>query len=166
MQRSALFIRKAIKNDVPAIASIYNEAIVNTTATFDTEPKSIDDRVAWLHQHSDRYPVLVALLQNEVVGFASLTRWSDRTAYDYTAEISIYLKPAIHNAGYGKQLMKAIIDAGKQGGLHTILSRITQGNEKSIYLHSLHGFTKVGVLKEVGKKFGQWLDVTIMQLVY
>lgn len=166
MQHSTLLIRKATLDDAPVIASIYNEAIVNTTATFDTEPKSIDDRIAWLNQHNDRYPVLVGLLQNEVVGFASLTRWSDRTAYDYTAEISIYLTPTLHNAGYGKQLMMAIIDAGKQGGLHTILSRITQGNEKSIYLHSLYGFTKVGVLKEVGKKFGQWLDVTIMQLVY
>lgn len=159
-------IRKAILSDAQAIATIYNEAIENTVATFDTETKSIADREEWLHQHSDKYPVVVADVDGEVAGFASMTRWSDRAAYDDTAEISIYILPAYHNQGIGRKLMEAIITAGKEGGLHCILSRITQGNDKSIYLHEQFGFRTVGVLQEVGKKFGKVLDVTMMQLVY
>ncbi len=161
-----MLIRPAILSDAKAIAAIYNEAIENTTATFDTELKSVADREEWLRQHSKKYPVLVAEVENKIVGFASMTRWSDRCAYDDTAEISIYIAPAFHNRGIGKQLMHAIIDAGKKGGLHCVLSRITQGNDKSIYLHEQNGFRTVGVLKEVGKKFGKILDVTMMQLIY
>jgi phosphinothricin acetyltransferase len=159
-------IRKAILSDAQAIADIYNEAIQNTTATFDTETKTVANREEWLKQHSDKYPVWVAEIDNTTVGFASMTRWSDRAAYDDTAEVSIYILPEYHNRGIGRQLMKHIIEAGRAGGLHCIISRITQGNDKSIYLHEQFGFKTVGVLREVGKKFGSILDVTIMQLIY
>jgi phosphinothricin acetyltransferase len=159
-------IRMAKIDDAAAIAEIYNHAIVYTTATFDTETKSLADRQQWLNQHNAKYPVLVATHQNEVIAFASLSRWSERAAYDDTAEISIYITPAHQNKGLGKNLLQAIIEAGKAGGLHSILSRITQGNDKSIYLHQLFGFEIVGVLKEVGIKFGKRLDVTMMQLLF
>jgi L-amino acid N-acyltransferase len=159
-------IRKATLSDAQAIADIYNEAIENTTATFDTETKTLANREEWLLQHSDKYPVIVAEVDGVVAGFASMTRWSDRAAYDDTAEISIYILPDYHNRGIGRQLMEAIITAGKTGGLHCVLSRITQGNDKSIYLHQQFGFRTVGVMQEVGKKFGKLLDVTMMQLVY
>lgn len=159
-------IRKAILSDAQAIADIYNEAILNTTATFDTELKSLANREEWLNQHSEKYPVVVAENEGKVIGFASMTRWSDRAAYDDTAEISIYIDPSYHNKGIGKQLMQAIIEAGKQGGLHCVLSRITQGNDKSIYLHQQFGFRTVGIMQEVGRKFGKLLDVTLMQLLY
>jgi L-amino acid N-acyltransferase YncA len=159
-------IRKAIPSDAQAIANIYNEAIENTTATFDTEPKSVSNREEWLKQHSEKYPVVVSEINGVVVGFASMTRWSDRAAYDDTAEISIYILPAYHNQGIGKHLMQTVIEAGLRGGLHCVLSRITQGNEKSIYLHQQFGFRTVGIMQEVGKKFGKTLDVTMMQLIY
>jgi phosphinothricin acetyltransferase len=161
-----LQIRTAITTDAKAITEIYNHAILYTTATFDTEIKSVKNREEWLLQHNSKYPVVVAELDNTVVGFASMTRWSDRAAYDDTAEISIYIIPQQHNKGLGNLLMQAIIEKGKQGGLHCILSRITEGNDKSIYLHQKFGFEMVGVLKEVGKKFGNILDVTILQLLY
>jgi L-amino acid N-acyltransferase len=159
-------IRKATLSDAQAIATIYNEAIENTVATFDTETKSTANREEWLRQHSDKYPVVVAEVDGVVAGFASMTQWSDRCAYDDTAEISIYILPPYHNRGIGRQLMEAIIKAGKEGGLHCVLSRITQGNDKSIHLHQQFGFRTVGVMQEVGKKFGKILDVTMMQLVY
>jgi phosphinothricin acetyltransferase len=161
-----LQIRTAITTDAKAITEIYNHAILYTTATFDTEIKSVKNREEWLLQHNSKYPVVVAELDNTVVGFASMTRWSDRAAYDDTAEISIYIIPQQHNKGLGNLLMQAIIEKGKQGGLHCILSRITEGNDKSIYLHQKFGFEMVGVLKEVGKKFGNILDVTILQLLF
>lgn len=159
-------IREAILADAQAIAEIYNHAILHSTATFDTEIKSTQNREDWLSQHNSKYPVVVAEINNEVVGFASMTRWSDRSAYDDTAEISIYIKSEHHDKGLGNVLMKSIIDKGKEGRLHCILSRITEGNEKSIYLHQKFGFEIVGVMKEVGKKFGKILDVTLLQLLY
>jgi L-amino acid N-acyltransferase YncA len=161
-----MLIRKATLSDAPAIAEIYNDAILNTTATFDTELKSVENRIEWLGEHSDKYPVLVAEENNTVIGFASMSRWSDRAAYDDTAEISIYIHPAHRDKGIGKQLFKAIIDAGRTGELHCVISRISQGNDKSIYLHKQNGFSTVGVIREVGKKFGEILDVTMMQLLY
>jgi phosphinothricin acetyltransferase len=159
-------IRAAQLSDASAIANIYNEEILHGIATFDTEIKTLENREDWLKQHSDKYPVWVAEENGTVIGFASMTRWSERAAYDDTAEISIYLTPAFHGKGYGKLLMQSIVEAGKKGGLHCILSRITQDNNKSIYLHQTFGFETVGVLKEVGKKFGKLLDVTMMQLLY
>ena len=158
-----LRIRKATEQDLHAITEIYNEAILYGTATFDTELKSLNNRRLWLRQHSDMYPALVAETREGVVGWGSLSRWSDRCAYDSTAELSIYFHTDHRGKGYGKVLMRELLEAGKKGGLHTVISRITQGNDASIYLHTLYGFTTIGVMKEVGKKFGQLLDVTMMQ---
>ena len=159
-------IRIAEIHDVPSITDIYNDAILNTTATCDTEIKSIENRIEWLNSHSKKYPVLVAVKNNDMLGWASMSRWSDRTAYDDTAEISIYIHKDFRDQGIGKLLFEKIIVAGKEGGLHCVLSRITQYNEKSIYLHENFGFTHVGVMKEVANKFDTILDVHIMQLIY
>jgi len=84
----SVMLRRAVSADAPAIADIYNEAILTTTATFDTEPKSVAEREQWLQSHDERHPVLVAVMDGIVVGWASLTRWSERCAYDDTAETS------------------------------------------------------------------------------
>lgn len=159
-------IRKAQETDLPAITDIYNDAIRHGTATFDTEEKTPENRRLWLAQHSQKYPVVVALINETVVGWASLSRWSERAAYDDTAEISVYIHRDFRGRGIGRQLMQQVLEQGRQGGLHTVISRITQGNEISIYLHTQMGFETVGVLKQVGKKFGQLLDVTLMQKMY
>lgn len=159
-------IRFAEIHDVPDITEIYNDAILNSTATCDTEIKSIENRIDWLNVHSKKYPVIVAIENEKVVGWASMSRWSDRIAYNDTAEISVYIHKNFRDKGIGKLLLKEIIEAGKVGGLHCVLSRITQGNEKSIYLHEKYGFTHVGVMREVANKFGKILDVYMMQLIY
>jgi len=161
-----LRIRKAQETDLPAITDIYNDAIRHGTATFDTEEKTLENRRHWLGQHSQKYPVVVALQNETVVGWASLSRWSERAAYDDTAEISVYIHRDFRSMGIGRQLMQQVLYEGKQGGLHTVISRITQGNEISIHLHTQMGFETVGVLRQVGKKFGQLLDVTLMQKMY
>ncbi len=161
-----LRIRKAQETDLPAITDIYNDAIRHGTATFDTEEKTSENRRLWLAQHSQKYPVVVALINETVVGWASLSRWSDRAAYDDTAEISVYIHKDFRGRGIGRQLMQQVLEHGKQGGLHTVISRITQGNEISIHLHTQMGFETVGILKQVGKKFGHLLDVTLMQKMY
>ncbi len=161
-----LTIRQATVNDMSVVADIYNEAILNTTATFDTEVKSLENRIQWLSQHSSMNPVIVGECNGEVVGWASLSRWSDRSAYDSTAEVSVYIHKDFRNRGFGRKLLEVITIEGEKAGLHTILSRITQDNQKSVHLHEVFGYKHVGVLKEVGMKFDKFLDVYMMQKVF
>lgn len=159
-------IRPATEADLQAINDIYNDAAIKTTATFDTEPKSMTDRRKWFAAHGNLHPILVAEEDGRVVGWASMSRYSDRSAYDGTAEASLYVAEECRGRGIGRQLFEAILAAGKNAGLHTVLSRITADNTISIRLHEQFRFRNVGVLREVGCKFGRLLDVVIMQLVY
>jgi L-amino acid N-acyltransferase len=159
----AFSIRRAELADAGGIAEVYNEAILHTTATFDTEPKSVDDRQAWLRSHDERHPVLVAVLDGKVVGWASLTKWSDRRAYDETAETSFYVHSSCRGRGIGRQLKEAIIEEARRLGFHTLLARVAEGSQESIHLNEAAGFVHVGTLKQVGRKFGRLLDVHIMQ---
>lgn len=163
---SMITIRPAKPEDIAAITEIYNDAIVNTTATFDTDLKTETDRLNWLQQHDEMHPVIVAELNGNVVGWASLSRWSERAAYDTTAEVSLYVHKDFHAQGIGKKLLEVLTLEGEKVGLHALLARITEGNDKSFYLHELFGFETVGTLKEVGKKFGVYLSVRILQKVY
>jgi phosphinothricin acetyltransferase len=156
-------IRPAEWGDAAAIAEIYNEAILTTTATFDTEPKSVEERRQWLESHDGRHPVLVALTGGTVVGWASLSRWSERAAYDDTAETSFYVHSAHRGCGIGRGLKDAIIAEARRLGYHTLIARIAEGSAESLHLNEAAGFVHVGTLREVGHKFGKLLDVHIMQ---
>ena len=160
-----LLLRPATKADIPAIRGIYNDAILNTTSTFDSTPKSMAEMESWFAAHDERHPILVMVADGHVWGWASLSRWSDRAAYDGTAELSVYVHPEHRGQGIGRKLMAAILEEGRRAGLHTVISRIEAGNAASIHLHAAFGFSMVGVMKEVGCKFGRWLDVAIMQLI-
>jgi L-amino acid N-acyltransferase len=162
---ATLVIRRAVPGDVEIITTIYNEAVLTTTATFDTEPKSVAERQDWLRSHGERYPVLVAEWGGRVVGWASLSQWSDRRAYDETAETSFYVISDQRGKGIGRKLKQAIIDEARRLGFHTLIARVAEGSNESLHLNRSCGFTHVGTLKEVGKKFGNRLDVHIMQKV-
>ena len=159
-------IRKAVVADIPAITKIYNEAVLTTAATFDLEPKTVSSQRKWFKAHGVRNPILVAVIDNNLVGWVSLSEYSSRCAYANTAELSLYVKECFRNQGIGKMLMQAILDEGQKVGLHNVISRITEGNDISIHLYKQFGFENVGVMKEVGKKFGKLLDVYIMQKIY
>lgn len=159
-------IRPAVLDDLPAITEIYNEAVLTTTATFDTRPKTVEDRLGWFQEHGSRHPLLVAEVAGRVVGWASLSAWSPRQAYNDTAEVSLYVLESERSQGIGGLLMAEVLKAGQQAGLHTILARVTEGNAASVRLHRAAGFELVGVMKEVGFKFDRRLDVSLMQLLY
>ena len=162
---SIVKIRRAELGDVPAIAEIYNEAILTTVATFDTEPKTVADREQWFRAHDERHPILVAVLDGKVVGWASLTEWSDRRAYDGTAEASFYVHSAFRHQGIGRKLLEEIIAEARRVKLHTLLGRIAEGSDESMHLSYAAGFVLIGTLKEVGLKFGRLLDVHLLQLM-
>lgn len=159
-------IRPATIADQEAIREIYNEAVVNLTATFDTEERSSVKQIEWWKNHKRNHPVFVAEEDDVVIGWASLSPWSDRCAYDTTVEVSVYVHADHRAKGIGSKLLEIVTAEGKKVGNHTILSRITEGNEASIRIHAKLGYQLVGVMKEVGFKFGKFLDVTIMQLVF
>ncbi len=161
-----LTVRPAKLHDLNAITEIYNDAILTTDATFDTEPKTDAEQRIWFAKHGPRNPILVAESDGVVVGWASLSEWSDRCAYSDTAEISFYVKQEFRGRGIGKRLLETIIQEGERAGLHAIIARITEGNEVSIHLHEGAGFEHVGVMKEIGRKFGKLLDVHLMQKIY
>jgi L-amino acid N-acyltransferase len=156
-------IRRATLGDVTAIAEIYNEAILTTTSTFDTEPKTPEERTAWLQGHDVRHPVLVAVVDEQVVGWASLSEWSDRCAYADTAETSFYVRSSHQGRGIGRQLKGAIIEEARRLKYHTLIARVAEGSTASLHLNEQTGFVHVGTLRQVGRKFGKLLDVHILQ---
>ncbi|TMB70875.1 MAG: N-acetyltransferase family protein [Chloroflexi bacterium] len=156
-------IRTAIEDDLPGILEIYNDAILNTTATFDTEPQSLEEKRAWLRETSYPYAVLVAARRGEVIGWASLRRFRPKIAYRYTAENSVYVKKDCHAEGIGTALMQRLLQVGAENGFHTIIAGIAGNNPASLRLHKRFGFQLVGVEREVGYKFERWIDVTWMQ---
>ena len=161
-----LTLRKATIEDLGGITEIYNEAIRNTTATFDTQPKTLEEQKTWFQNHQPNYPVLIAEQDRLVVGWASLSKWSDRCAYSYTAEASIYIKGEYRGKGIGKQLLEAVLQEGKNISLHTVIARIAGENKASMHLFRSEGFKNIGVMREVGRKFGKLLDVYLMQKMY
>ncbi len=161
-----LVIRAATLPDLDAITEIYNEAILKTIATFDTTPKTLEEQKAWFFSHNAKYPILAAEKDKVIVGWASLSMWSDRCAYSDTAEMSLYVREKEQRKGIGRKLAEAMLREGQKAGLHTVLARIAAGNEISIHLAEAVGFKHVGVMKEVGLKFGRRLDVHLMQKVY
>jgi len=155
--------RRATLADVPAITEIYNEAILTTTATFDVEPKTVADREVWLHAHDGRFPVIVGAVGKEIAGWASLTPWSERAAYDDTAETALYVHSTYRGRGIGRELNARIIEEARQLKFHTLIARVTEDSDASIHLNEAAGFILVGTVKEVGRKFGRLLDVHVMQ---
>jgi phosphinothricin acetyltransferase len=161
-----IVIRRATLAELKPITEIYNDAILHTVATFDTKPKTIEEQKAWFAEHDAKHPLLVAKEDGLVVGWASLSRWSDRCAYSDTAEVSLYVKSECRERGIGRKLLGALVEKGEKAGLHTILARITEGNEASLALFKSESFETVGVMKEVGRKFGMLLDVHLLQKIY
>ena len=158
-----LTIRTATEKDQFAILDIYNEAVENTTATFDTEERSAENQMLWFKKHKNNHPVIVGEEDDIIKGWASLSPWSDRKAYDGTVEVSVYVHHDHRGKGIGKKLLEIITLEGRKVKNHTIISRISAGNEISIHIHEQIGYRHIGVMKEAGMKFGNYIDVYMMQ---
>lgn len=159
-------VRTATETDLEAILEIYNDAIMNTTAVYDYEPHTLEMRKQWFRiKEAQGYPVFVAEDNGRVVGFSSIGPWRAWAAYKYSVENSIYVAADQRGKGIGKILLEPLIEAAKELDLHAIIAGIDATNEVSISLHRRFGFTETGTFKEVGFKFGRWLDLTFMQLL-
>ncbi|HSI36040.1 MAG TPA: GNAT family N-acetyltransferase [Tepidisphaeraceae bacterium] len=166
MTKASMNIRAATEDDLVAINEIYNYYVVNSTATYQTEPATIDERRAWFAAHGERYPVIVAVDEaGAVIGWGSLSRFHPRAAYGRTVENSVYVDHRHHRRGLGRALSERLITLARELGYRTIVGLIDADQGPSIALHRALGFETSGRLREVGYKFGRWLDVVYMQLM-
>ncbi|MGA8542330.1 MAG: N-acetyltransferase family protein [Thermoplasmata archaeon] len=163
--RAAVSIRPAEESDAAAIAAIYNDAVAHTVATFDIEPRSIEAQLRWLRGHVDPYFALVAESSEGTAGWASLSPWSERPAYAGTAEVSVYVDAPWRGRRVGTRLLGELLERGQGAGLHSLLARVADGNPASLRLHEAVGFCTVGDMREVGWKFGRWVDVRLLQRI-
>ncbi|MEZ5171113.1 MAG: N-acetyltransferase family protein [Acidimicrobiia bacterium] len=172
-------IRRAHRRDASGILDIHNEVVTRSTAIFDILPRTLEEQVAWVEEHSGAHPALVAEegsagdaesedtgggnAAGDIVGYASLSPFRARPAYAPTVEDSVYVREDRQGAGIGRALLEEILVLATDGGFHSVIARIADHNAGSIALHTTCGFEVVGVEREVGRKFGRWLDVVEMQ---
>ena len=150
-------------DDAEAIRAIYNLEVTTSTVTFDLEPRSLADQRAWLAARSGAHSAIVAVADGEVIGFASLSPWKDRPAYRTSVEDSVYVHRDHQGQGVGRILLTELVEVATASGFHAVFGRIVGGHEASIGLHRALGFEIIGVEKEVGRKFGRWLDVVVVE---
>ena len=158
-------IRLATADDAEPIMAIYNGEVTSSTATFDLVPRSLDDQRAWLAARSGAFSAIVAVHDGQVVGFASLSPYKERAAYRTTVEDSVYVHRNHTGRGIGRLLLVELVDIARNSGFHSVIARIEAGGAASRALHAACGFDLVGVERQVGRKFGRWLDVAVMQIV-
>lgn len=161
-----MLIRPAHINDLPALVDIYNFEVVNGTATFDTEPVTIETRRAWFDAHNhDNHPLWVAEIDGRVVGYVSLSTFNPKAAYAGSVELSLYVHQDFRGQGVGKKLAQSILEWAKADATtHRVYSLVTSSNAASKALHQKLGFRFVGTITEAGRKFGNYLDVDFWEL--
>ncbi|MDA8287693.1 MAG: GNAT family N-acetyltransferase [Actinomycetota bacterium] len=160
-----MHLRLGEPDDAEALRHIYNLEVVSSLVTFDLVPRSPEDQQAWMAAHGGAYPVVVGEAQGRVLGFASLSPYRPRPAYATTVEDSVYVAADARGQGVGKALLSEVVRLAGAHGFHSVIGRIVGDHTASIALHRTCGFELVGIEREVGRKFGRWLDVAVMQLL-
>lgn len=159
-----MVVREARQSDADAICAIYNYYVVNSVVTFDFEKQSLVARREWLLEHEKHnLPVLVAEEDDTVIGWASLSYYHTRCAYRTTVEFSVYVDHRHHRKGIAKALMDELVGFARHREYHCIVGLICSENLASLQMSSALGFEAVGELREVGRKFDRWLNVTFVQ---
>lgn len=152
------------ERDAPAILAIVNDAILTSTAWYEYRPWDRARLTSWLAaKHASDWPVLVADDGADALGFASFGPFRERPAYEHTVEHSVYVGASARGRGIGRLLLTALIAEARERGLHTMIGGVDAGNEGSLAFHRALGFVEAGRMREVGWKFGRWLDLIFMQ---
>ena len=162
----SVIIRPYEVNDTQAILDIINYNIINSTALYDYNIRTFEQQKSILDDKlSKGFPVIVAEIDSEVVGFGMYSEFRFREAYKFTVEHSVYVNQHFHGKGIGKILLQELIRLAKDQKLHTMIAVIDEENQSSIEFHEKFGFKTVGVIKESGYKFDRWLHSVFMQLI-
>ena len=159
-------IRNAMEKDLPEILEIYNDVILNTTAVYDYKPHTMEMRRQWFKTKQEQgFPVFVAEENGKVVGLSSIGPFRAWAAYKYSVENSVYVAKESRGRGFASLLIPPLIDAARKLQMHTIIASIDATNEASLKLHRHFGFEEVAHFRQVGFKFGRWLDLKFLQLI-
>ncbi len=159
-----MHLRAATTKDSAGILEIYNHEVLTSTATFDLTPRTLEEQIAWITQRSGAHAVIVAETEAGVIaGFGALSAYRERAGYASTVEDSVYLAADQRGQGAGRLILEELVNLSTKHGFHALMAKIVSGHETSIALHENLGFEIVGREREVGRKFGQWLDVILME---
>ncbi len=156
-------LRPANPQDSEALARIYNEEVLGSTVTLDLVPRTIAEQRAWVARHAGAHPAIVAVEKENVAGFAALSPYRQRPAYSTTVEDSVYVASDHRGQGVGGMLLERLVELGTAHGFHAAIARCSSENVASVALHRSCGFTVVGIEREVGRKFGKWVDIMVME---
>jgi phosphinothricin acetyltransferase len=159
-------VRPVVDADAEAILAIYNPEVLESTVTFDLVPRTLADQLAWQRERSGALAVLVAADHGgagDLLGYGSLSQYKERAAYATTVEDSVYVRRDQQGRGVGRLLLDGLVGTATAHGFHAVIARIVGGHDASTRLHAAAGFEIVGTEREVGRKFGRWLDVVVMQ---
>ena len=162
---SPITLRLATADDAEQIREIYNHEVMHTVATFDLVPRSLGDQQEWLAERSGAFAAIVAIdgAEGDVVGFGALSPYKERAAYRTSVENSVYVRRDRHGQGIGRLLVDELLSTAAMSGFHAVFARINASSEASIALHRRCGYELVGIEREVGRKFGRWHDVALME---
>ena len=171
-------IRLATVDDLAAINAIYNYYVLNSSATYQTQPATAEERLQWFQAHGPAHPIIVLESPGATVaecrsvgasaallGWASLSPFHSRAAYRFTVENSVYIHPEYHRRGFGRRMLSELIARARVLEHHTIIAGIDAEQTASVALHTALGFTPAARLEQVGFKFDRWLDVVYLQLL-
>jgi L-amino acid N-acyltransferase YncA len=169
LESSSLHIRDAVESDMPVLRDLYNALIPTTTVAWTESRQTLRERRAWFRrQQRFGYPVLVAEVVNDLVGFAAYGsfRGSGKwPGYRHTVEHTIHVRQDLRGRGIGRGLLEALIDRARNTDVHVMVAAIDRGNLDSIAFHERLGFSTVATMPEVGRKFDRWLDLVLMQRI-
>lgn len=156
-------IRGVRRDDADSIREIYNHEVLNSLATLDLVPRTLESQEMWMQEHSGIHTALVCTSEGVVVGFASITPYRSRPGYSSTVENSIYVHQNARRQGVGRLLLSELVRTAGTLGFHTCMARVVASQSASLELHRACGFELVGIEREVGRKFGRWIDIALMQ---
>ncbi len=163
-----MIIRDAEIGDAEDINRIHNEAVANSTAIWTNFSTTVTERRNFIEsQQASNLPLIVAIDDDEsLLGYASFSKWKQKEGYRFTVENSIYIDTMFRGRGIGTKLLEALVERARQSDVHAIIAAIEASNASSIRLHQKLGFHMVGLLPQVGTKFGKWLDLAYLQLTF
>ena len=159
-------LRLATESDLPAINEIYNYYVLGSTCTYQLEPETMADRLAWFREHPpDKFPIIVAEIEGRIVGWGALSKFRPRAALAPKVEASVYVSHEVHRRGVGRTILGDLIERARQAHFHSMIGSVSADQTASIVLQERMGFRRVAHLVEIGNKFGKWLDLIYMQLM-
>jgi L-amino acid N-acyltransferase YncA len=159
-------LRDATETDLPAILEIYNDVILTTTSVYSEEPHTLEMRQTWFAERKEEgFPVIIAEIDGILAGFATYGKFRVWPCYKFTVEHSVYVHKDSRGQGISKILLQQIITLAKNAGMHALIAGVDSENDISLQLHLKYGFTQVALFKEVGFKFGRWLDLIFLELI-